>query len=82
MARAPYRAPEAVAATRTALLARLIHKRLPIPGFCLPQGGIGRVEQTEEAYRFVAGSIGGAVSRPSRAISSAVIRCISSAGAA
>lgn len=43
------------AATRKALLARLASSQMPVVGFHLPEGGIGRVETAEEGYRYVPG---------------------------
>lgn len=44
---------EAGAKTRLALLNRLAAEQMPMVGFHLPEGGIGRVEQAEGAFRFV-----------------------------
>lgn len=41
------------AATRAALLARLADEQMPMVGFHLPDGGVGRVERDGSAYRFV-----------------------------
>ncbi len=45
--------PETGAATRMALLDQLAHEKQTLIGFHLPGGGIGRVEKTADAYRFV-----------------------------
>ncbi len=47
--------PELAATTRSTLLDRLASDGHSIIGFHLPEGGIGRVERTETAYRFVPG---------------------------
>ena len=41
------------AATRVALLDRIASEGVPLVGFHLPEGGIGRPERAEGAYRFV-----------------------------
>ncbi len=46
--------PEPAAATRSALLASLADTGMPFVGFHLPDGGIGRVERTDDGgYRYV-----------------------------
>ena len=45
--------PQAAIATRLSLLDRLSADRASIVGFHLPNGGLGRVERHEQAYRFV-----------------------------
>lgn len=40
-------------ATRKALLDRLTHDQMQIIGYHLTNNGVGRVEKTDEAYRFV-----------------------------
>ncbi len=42
------------ATTRSALLDRLAFEQMPMIGFHLPQGGLGRVEKHQNAYRFIA----------------------------
>ena len=44
---------EAGIATRLALLDRLAAEQMLMVGFHLPHGGMGRVERTEGAFRFV-----------------------------
>jgi glyoxylase-like metal-dependent hydrolase (beta-lactamase superfamily II) len=44
---------EMAAATRVALLERLAAERMPMIGYHLPGGGIGRVERAESGFRFV-----------------------------
>ena len=44
--------PETGIATRTALLAELADTALPMVGFHLPHGGMGRIEKDGDAYRF------------------------------
>jgi glyoxylase-like metal-dependent hydrolase (beta-lactamase superfamily II) len=39
--------------TRTMLLDRLANEQMPVVGFHLPQGGMGRVETADTGYRFV-----------------------------
>ena len=41
------------AATRAALLDQLAHDQIAMVGFHLPDGGFGRVERSENAYKFV-----------------------------
>ena len=41
------------AQTRQRLLDQLASDNIPLLGFHLPQGGLGRVERTADAYRFV-----------------------------
>jgi glyoxylase-like metal-dependent hydrolase (beta-lactamase superfamily II) len=41
------------AATRTKLLDKLATEQMPLLGFHLPNGGLGRVEKTDDAYTFV-----------------------------
>ncbi|MER0237319.1 MBL fold metallo-hydrolase [Fulvimarina sp. MAC8] len=48
--------PAAGAETRTMLLDRLATEQMRFVGFHLPDGGMGRVEKKNEAYRFVAES--------------------------
>lgn len=45
--------PEAAAATRVRLLDRLVADDMRLIGFHLPGGGIGRVERSGDAFRFV-----------------------------
>ncbi len=45
--------PQKGIATRTALLERLADDKAQIIGFHLPNGGLGRVERAEQAFRFV-----------------------------
>lgn len=45
--------PETAAATRERLLDRLTSEQLPLVGFHLPEGGIGRAEKVEDGYRYV-----------------------------
>jgi glyoxylase-like metal-dependent hydrolase (beta-lactamase superfamily II) len=45
--------PETGIATRLRLLDMLATERMPMVGFHLPDGGLGRVERTDGAYRFV-----------------------------
>ncbi len=45
--------PEQAAETRAALLARLVQDNLPLIGFHLPEGGIGRAEKADEGYRYL-----------------------------
>ncbi len=40
-------------ASRMMLLDRLANEQMSVVGFHLPEGGIGRVERSEDAYRFV-----------------------------
>lgn len=47
--------PEPAAAARGRLLDRLAAEQMPMVGFHLPGGGIGRVERDADAYRFVGG---------------------------
>ncbi len=44
---------ETAIATRTRLLDRLASEHMQMVGFHLPEGGVGRVERAEGAYRFV-----------------------------
>lgn len=44
---------ETAIGTRTKLMDRLSNEQLPIVGFHLPGGGMGRVEKAETGYRFV-----------------------------
>ncbi|WP_339106675.1 MBL fold metallo-hydrolase [Roseovarius rhodophyticola] len=44
---------EQAAVTRQGLLDRLAHEQMTMVGFHLPDGGMGRVETTGNAYRFV-----------------------------
>lgn len=44
---------ETAAATRLRLLDRLASEQMPLIGFHLPGGGIGRAERTDGTYRFV-----------------------------
>jgi glyoxylase-like metal-dependent hydrolase (beta-lactamase superfamily II) len=46
---------ERAGATRKALLERAVADRLKIVGYHLPNGGIGRVERSGQAFRFVQG---------------------------
>ncbi|OOY04987.1 MBL fold metallo-hydrolase [Thioclava sp. F28-4] len=46
--------PELGAKTRVALLDQLATDNLPIIGYHLPEGGLGRVERDGDAYRYVA----------------------------
>jgi hypothetical protein len=41
--------------TRLSLLSLLAERQMPMVGYHLPEGGIGRVEAVDGAYRFVAG---------------------------
>lgn len=41
------------AKTRMALLDKLAHEQMPLLGFHLPGGGLGRVERKDSGYRFV-----------------------------
>ncbi|MFV0513755.1 MAG: MBL fold metallo-hydrolase [Jhaorihella sp.] len=45
---------ETAAQTRTSLLERIAAEKMPVLGYHLPGGGIGRVERHGGAYRFVA----------------------------
>lgn len=45
--------PQAAAATRNSLLDQISHEQMKIIGFHLPNGGIGRVEKTGSAYKFI-----------------------------
>lgn len=45
--------PQAAAATRNLLLDQISHEQMKIVGFHLPNGGIGRVEKTGSAYKFI-----------------------------
>ena len=45
---------DAAILTRTRLLDRLANEQMRLVGFHLPEGGIGHVERTGDAYRFVA----------------------------
>jgi glyoxylase-like metal-dependent hydrolase (beta-lactamase superfamily II) len=45
--------PALAAETRSALLARLVQENLPLVGFHLPEGGLGRAEKAETGYRYV-----------------------------
>ncbi len=45
--------PELGAKTRQMLLDKLAHEQITLIGFHLPEGGIGRVERADGAYRFV-----------------------------
>jgi hypothetical protein len=44
--------PELGSKTRADLLARLTDQQMPMIGYHLPDGGIGRVERDGESYRF------------------------------
>lgn len=44
---------QVAAETRIALLDRIAHEQMPVIGFHLPGGGVGRVERQGAAYRFV-----------------------------
>lgn len=46
--------PAVAAQTRTALVADLAASQMPIVGFHLGQGGIGRIEKAEDGFRFKA----------------------------
>jgi len=46
--------PGLAAQTRVRLLDRLAGEQMPIVGYHLPQGGVGRAERAGGAYRFVA----------------------------
>ncbi|MFC3614092.1 MBL fold metallo-hydrolase [Lutimaribacter marinistellae] len=45
---------EQAAETRLALLDRLANEQMPLIGYHLPDGGLGRVERDGDAYRYVA----------------------------
>lgn len=45
--------PETGAATRKALLDRIVADDMALIGFHFPEGGLGRVERQGDAYRFV-----------------------------
>jgi glyoxylase-like metal-dependent hydrolase (beta-lactamase superfamily II) len=45
--------PTKAAETRKALFDRLVHEQMPLIGFHLPNGGIGRVERYSDGYLFV-----------------------------
>lgn len=45
--------PEQAALTRQILLNRLADEQMPLLGFHLPQGGLGRVEKAADSFRFV-----------------------------
>ncbi len=45
--------PQAAAAARNSLLDQISHEQMKIVGFHLPNGGIGRVEKTGSAYKFI-----------------------------
>lgn len=45
--------PQAAAATRSLLLDQISREQMKIIGFHLPNGGIGRVEKTGSAYKFI-----------------------------
>ncbi|WP_083194253.1 MBL fold metallo-hydrolase [Leisingera sp. JC1] len=45
--------PKSAAATRNSLLDQISHEQMKIIGFHLPNGGIGRVEKTGSAYKFI-----------------------------
>ncbi|WP_254440709.1 MBL fold metallo-hydrolase [Ruegeria sp. HKCCA6837] len=45
--------PQAAAATRNSLLDQISHEQMKTIGFHLPNGGIGRVEKTGSAYKFI-----------------------------
>jgi len=47
--------PQKGAATRKMLLDRLANDKMQIVGYHLPNGGVGRVERKDSAYRFVQG---------------------------
>lgn len=49
--------PEQGVATRKALLDRLATEQMPILGFHLPGGGLGRIEKSADGYRFIAGDL-------------------------
>ncbi len=49
--------PTLAASTRMSLLDRLASEQLPLIGFHLPDGGIGRAERSGKAYRFVPGDM-------------------------
>jgi len=44
---------EAAAKARSLLLDRLAHEHMPVVGFHLPNGGMGRVEMADTGYRFI-----------------------------
>lgn len=41
------------AASRRRLLGKLVSEKLPLAAYHLPRGGLGRVEQSGAAYRFI-----------------------------
>ncbi len=45
--------PQAAASTRNSLLDQISQEQMKIIGFHLPNGGVGRVEKTDSAYRFI-----------------------------
>ncbi|MGR3758550.1 MBL fold metallo-hydrolase [Roseobacteraceae bacterium NS-SX3] len=45
--------PDAAAAVRAGLLDQLVHEQMPIIGYHLPDGGLGRAERAGSGYRFV-----------------------------
>jgi hypothetical protein len=45
---------EAGAATRVSLLDQIATEQMPMIGFHITQGGIGRVEKATEGYHFIA----------------------------
>ena len=45
--------PNLGAQTRLRLLDQLVDDELPLLGFHLPHGGLGRVERSDDTYRFV-----------------------------
>jgi glyoxylase-like metal-dependent hydrolase (beta-lactamase superfamily II) len=45
--------PDRAALTRASLLDRLAHEQVPLLGFHLPEGGLGRVERKDSGYQFV-----------------------------
>ncbi|SDG04036.1 MBL fold metallo-hydrolase [Alloyangia pacifica] len=45
--------PELAARTRVALMDRLAQEQMPVIGFHLSEGGMGHVERTGDAYRYV-----------------------------
>lgn len=49
--------PEQGVATRKALLDKLATEQMPILGFHLPGGGLGRIEKAADGYRFIAGDL-------------------------
>lgn len=47
----------AAVSSRSMLLDRLANEQMPFIGFHLPEGGVGRVERADGAYRFVPGDV-------------------------